>query len=313
MTTFAWIIGARGLLGSAVSRRLGYRPGWEQLDAEPLPWTRPELLAEQASTTMERLLSMAANRGGQWAVLWLAGSAVTAAQQRQLDEELDQLRLVLGAIGSRLEHAQPRGAIFFASSAGGVYGGALDPPFTEFTEPAPIAPYGRFKLDAEHVVREFAGRAGIPSLIGRIANLYGPGQRLEKMQGLISHLARAQISPEPASIFVPLDTLRDYLYVDDAADLIRDCMDELLRTGGEVTKIIASGTAVTIGDLLGHIRAIAKAHPHIRIGQSSAAALQSTDLRLRSEVWPHLDRRELTPLPAGIHATMLSVLAGRLS
>jgi UDP-glucose 4-epimerase len=45
------------------------------------------------------------------------------------------------------------------------------------------------------------------------------------------------------------------------------------------------------------------------LGQSEAAALQAIDLRLRSVVWTHLDRRDLTPLPVGIHATMRSVLA----
>jgi UDP-glucose 4-epimerase len=310
MRTVAWVIGARGLLGSAVSRHIARRTGWEQLAADPLPWSTPERLAEQAAATTARLVEETAD-GDRWAILWLAGSAVTAAPQRQLDEELEQLHLVLDAIGSRLDHAAP-GAFFYASSAGGIYGGAVDPPFTETTEPAPIAPYGHFKLAAESVVREFAERTGVPSLVGRIANLYGPGQRLEKMQGIISQLARAQISPEPASIFVSLDTIRDYLYVDDAAALVCDCVDELLRDGGHVIKILASGRAVTIGDLLGLVRALAKAHPHIRIGQSSAAAWQAKDLRLRSEVWPHLDRRELTPLPAGMHATMLSVLEGRL-
>jgi len=44
------------------------------------------------------------------------------------------------------------------------------------------------------------------------------------------------------------------------------------------------------------------------VGSSSAAAIQALDLRLHSTVWADLDRRELTPLPAGIRATIDAIL-----
>ncbi len=264
---------------------------------------------------MTRLLELVdATPDATWAVVWVGGAAVTATPERLMDEEFDQLETVLAAIESRVGRSAAAGAVFYASSAGGVYGGSTNPPFTEATEPAPISPYGHFKLRAEDAVARFGERTGIPTLVGRIANLYGPGQKLEKMQGLISQLARAQYSPAPASIFVSLDTTRDYLYVTDAAALVCDALDTLRETSAadgpvHVTKILASGSAATIGELLGHFRVLVKGHPHIMLGQSDAAALQAIDLRLRSTVWPELDRRDLTPLPVGIHATMVSVLA----
>ena len=54
-------------------------------------------------------------------------------------------------------------------------------------------------------------------MIGRFSNLYGPGQNLGKLQGLISRLALSAVTRQPINIFVPLDTIRDYVYVDDAA------------------------------------------------------------------------------------------------
>lgn len=308
--TVAWVIGARGLLGSALSTTISARQGWDLLGVEPLPWGDEGDLAGTAADTMERLLDAAVAAETTWSVIWAGGAGVTSTPQSALDAELTQLGTVLDALSSRLGREVPPGTIFYASSAGGVYGGSAEPPFTEASEPVPISPYGHFKLSAEAAVEQFAIAYGVASLVGRIANLYGPGQKLSKMQGLISHIARAQYSPAPASIFVPLDTVRDYLYVTDCAELICDALDYLAAAKGtaHVTKILASGQGVTIGELLGHFHALAKARPHIMLGQSSASALQASDLRLRSTVWPELDRRPLTPLPAGIHATMQSVL-----
>ena len=318
-TTVAWVIGARGLLGSAVTAEIASRAHWQLLPADPLPWSEPELLEGAATDTMTRLLEAVDELGADatltWAIVWVGGAAVTSTPERLLDEELAQLETVLAAIESRLGRSDAGGAVFYASSAGGVYGGSSNPPFTEATEPSPISPYGHFKLRAEDAIARFGERTGVSTLVGRIANLYGPGQKLEKMQGLISQLARAQYSPAPASIFVSLDTTRDYLYVTDAATLVCDALDELRveatasGAGSHVMKILASGSAATIGELLGHFHALVKGHPHIMLGQSAAASLQAIDLRLRSTVWPHLDRRDLTPLPVGIHATMRSVLA----
>jgi len=70
-----------------------------------------------------------------------------------------------------------------------------------------------------------------------------------------------------------------------------------------VTKILASQRAITIGAVLGEMRRIFKSSPRIVLGASAVSAMQARDLSLRSRVWPELDRRTLTPLPAGIAAT----------
>jgi UDP-glucose 4-epimerase len=153
----------------------------------------------------------------------------------------------------------------------------------------------------------------MPSVIGRITNLYGPGQRLDKSQGLISHLLLSRFGNIPATIFVPLETVRDYFYVDDCARLVLDSLWELerlgVRRGTAVTKIFGSGQGVSISSLLGHLRFITKAAPSVVIGRRPSAKFQAPDLRIRSIVWPHLDRREKTPIAAGFHATMIDVLS----
>lgn len=282
---------------------------------EPLPWSDDDALADRARLNAARLIAAATESGSRWSVIWVAGAAVTSTPPAAIAQELHQFQLVLDAIRSETESAgaAQSGSMFYASSAGGVYGGSVHPPFDETARPVPISGYGRFKLDAEKRLFEFSSASGISVVAGRIANLYGPGQKLGKMQGLISHLAKAQFSPTPASIFVPLDTIRDYIFVSDCAELLLDTVERLMEASAEsgrtaMIKNLATGQAVTISNLLGHFRNLAKGHPHVMLGASAEASMQGLDLRIASTVWPDLDQREYTSLPAGIKATMEDVL-----
>jgi UDP-glucose 4-epimerase len=76
-----------------------------------------------------------------------------------------------------------------------------------------------------------------------------------------------------------------------------------VAAGLVTTKILASQRAITIGAVIGEMRRIFKRSPRIVLGASPISALQAKDLSLRSRVWPELNRRTLTPLPAGIAAT----------
>jgi UDP-glucose 4-epimerase len=241
-----------------------------------------------------------------WSVLWCAGAGVTASSAEALQLELAALGQTLDALAAAPPAA--RGSFFFASSAGGVYAGVGAPPYDECSPVRPLAAYGQAKLDGEALVTSWTHRTGIPSLIGRIANIYGPGQNLAKAQGLISQICRSHLTGQPLSIFVSLDTLRDYLFAPDCAALIIDGLALLQQEGPGtgpkvVTKILASQRAVTIGAVLGEMRRIFKSSPRIVLGASAVSAMQARDLSLRSRIWPELDRRTLTPLPAGIAAT----------
>jgi UDP-glucose 4-epimerase len=322
MTRFVWVVGVNGLLGSALKRELPNRPRWQLIHTPSLPWHHPSMTTRTARTIVRNLLrhSMSDNaqkNDNEWSIVWVAGSGVVGSSAESLTAEYRQFTAILRVIGEEVTAAgaASRGTMFYASSAGGIYAGSHNPPYTEKTTPSPLAPYGHNKLRMEAAVTRFAQKTGVAALIGRIANLYGPGQKLDKMQGLISHLAKAQFSPQPASIFVPLDTVRDYLYVDDCATLILNSIEKLARITAiekvptTTTKIFCSGQAVTISSLIGYFRALAKGHPHIMLGSSHLTSLQAIDLRLESVVWPDLDRCPLTPLATGIHATILDIVA----
>ncbi len=296
-----WVLGAGGLLGRAVVEALrdAGTPLW--LPAEPIRWAGAES-ADQVASAALTFLRAAAEHGRGWQVCWCAGAGVTSTGQSALDAEVAVFRSLVSALASSAECRS--GALFLASSAGGVYAGSVGSPRDELTAPRPLAPYGRAKLALEAVATEFAARTGVPVLIGRLSNLYGPGQDLTKPQGLVSHLARAHLLGQPISIYVPLDTMRDYLYVSDAARLVVDgtarLRDRAEPSTGVVTKVLASQQSFTIGFLVAEFRRITRRRPRVVYGASSAAAYQARDLRLRSVVWPEIDRTPVVSLPVGM-------------
>jgi len=301
-----WVIGRGGLLGQSLetafdptgSSDLLWRP------PEPIAWWAARAGADDLRHHVGEFLRAAGDRP--WSVAWCAGAGVTDSSGQALQLELAALGETLDALA-----AAPRGsdgAFFFASSAGGVYAGVHAPPYDESSPVRPLGAYGQAKLDAEALVTAWSHRTGMPSLIGRIANLYGPGQNLAKAQGLISQICRSHLTGQPVSIYVSLDTLRDYFFAPDCAELIVKGLARLRReqsvtAPSVVTKVLASQRAITIGAVIGEMRRIFKRSPRVVLGASPVSALQARDLSLRSRVWPDLDRRTLTPLPVGIAAT----------
>jgi UDP-glucose 4-epimerase len=111
---------------------------------------------------------------------------------------------------------------------------------------------------------------------------------------------------QPVSIYVPLDTIRDYIFAPDCGEMVVDLLRRArLESGHDAfqVKVIASQRGVTIGAILAELRRVLKRRVRVIHGMSAAARYQSPDLRLISAVWTDLDRRPKTPLPVGIKLT----------
>ena len=293
----AWVVGATGLLGSAVCRRLAAQR--REFRTTDVPWDDPDAAVEALAHGAEQLPD------GGWEVYWCAGAGVVGSSQSELDAEVAVLEGFLGRWEAQPELAG--NGFFLASSAGGVYAGATDPPFTEHTEPAPISPYGRAKLRSEEIATAFAVRTSTALLVGRLANLYGPGQNLDKPQGLISQLCQAQLTRQPLSVYVPLDTMRDYLFVDDAAAMAVAGLGAVTPSGRRALKVLASERPTTVGAVLGDLHRVTRRRPPVVLGVSASSRYQVHDVRLRSVAWPRTSTFARTPMVSGIAATIASL------
>ena len=291
-----WTIGAGGLLGSAIRRQCD-----EAFSGSDIAWSEPDAAHLALRDDVRRFASEAAD--GPWALIWAAGAATVSTSPDCTSSELAALTSLLTDLRAHLPRGA--GAVFVTSSAGGVYAGSADPPFDSATTPVPVSPYGELKLAQERTATELL--AGVcPLVIGRISNLYGPGQNLAKLQGLISRLALAAATMHPVNIFVSLDTIRDYVYVDDAAGAVLRLVDDAARHQpvAPTCAIIASGEPTTIGQLIRTVNQVTKRKVPVALGSHASAAGQVADLRLV----PSDPATARTPLPAGIRRVYLDIL-----
>lgn len=299
-----WVLGARGLLGSHVVTAL--RRGSVPVLTTLVPWGEQQRVRAALTDGVARLEQEAA--GGPWRLAWCAGAGVVATTAQAMDVERAAFASLLDVLASRPRLAGC-GSVFMASSAGGVYAGSPHrPPFTEASATGALVAYGRTKLDMERDVAAFAERTGTAVLVGRIANLYGPGQDLTKAQGLVSQLSRAHLTGQPVSIYVSLDTLRDYVYAADVGELVAAALASL-PAGRVVVKVVATGRSATIGSLIGESTRHHRARARVVVKAPREGSGQIRDLRLRSVVWPQLDAHLRTPMAVGMARTAADVSA----
>lgn len=299
------VVGAGGLVGRHLVTAL------EQAHHEVLVASVPWREESGSISALLRALDdfRQAREGRPWSVAWCAGAGVVATSEDALAAEVRVFGRVMSALAASVGPDED-GVIFLASSAGGLYAGATGAPFDEHTEPAPLVPYGRAKLAMEQVVQNLAPQTGLRGVLGRLANVYGPGQTLGKPQGLLSQLCLADATGRPLPVYVSMDTIRDYLYVEDAATMIVRCLD-LVRgesRGSVVTKVLSSGRPVTVGYLVSEARRVFH-RPLRTIPVGGAGAGQVLDIRLASRVWPEVDAFASTPLAAGLARTASDIRA----
>jgi UDP-glucose 4-epimerase len=256
-------------------------------------------LAELTSVDAERI-----------EIYWCAGKGVTSSPASQLDAELALFERFLALLLDVPDSVRSRLGFFLASSVGGAYGGSSEPPFTESTPIQPGSAYGVTKMAMERSLVTATSRGEWRSFIARITNLYGPGQDLGKGQGLLSVIVASYLTRRPASIFVSLDTLRDYIYEDDCARVIVAGTDRAAGQprGTTVVKIVGAMAAQSIGAILGENRRLRGQRAPVILGQGSGAG-QASDLRVRSEVWTDLDALVRTTLPEGLDSLYRAQLA----
>jgi UDP-glucose 4-epimerase len=204
-----WVIGSGGLLGSALRHTVV-----DSFDAKPIRWGDQDESGEDLKANL-KVFTAQLDPNHPWRIIWAAGQATVSSSEDKCRNELTTFSEFVNHVQ---EHLTTAGRFFLTSSAGGVYAGSSDPPFNAESVPVPTSAYGRLKLDQEKILTvTFKGRVDVHTTIGRISNLYGPGQNLGKLQGLISHLILAALSKRAMNMFVPLDTIRDFLFVEDAA------------------------------------------------------------------------------------------------
>ena len=124
---------------------------------------------------------------------------------------------IVGSTWAMLEACVEVGVerVVFASSGGTVYGRQEGGRISETAEPRPISSYGLHKLIAEQCLALFNRQYGLRCISLRISNAFGPFQRGDNEQGIVSIFGRKIIASQAVTVFGDGSASRDFVYIED--------------------------------------------------------------------------------------------------
>ena len=219
----------RGLLGGAIVEQL-QRSGCEVATTLPVPWEDcPELCRR-----LEEMLSQAGHRGGGLDVIWSAGHCGFAATQPQCDEELANYSAALKVLVREVGQRVSRFRFHLLSSAGGLFEGQTA--VNADTSPCPRRPYGELKLTQERLARDCFGAR---SSIYRVATVYS-APRDGCRRGLVAALIENMRQDRETTITGGMNTLRDFVYLEDVARFIAHSLLTGCESGDELHWLVSA-------------------------------------------------------------------------
>ena len=147
--------------------------------------------------------------------------------------------------------------VFLLVSTDEVYGEVREGRSTEDVAFRPRSPYSASKAGAEHIAWAYAESFGLPLLVTRGSNNYGPYQYPEK---LIPVLITNAIDDMPLPLYNDGSAVRDYIFVEDHCRAINQVLHEAplgtvynVGTGVETTGL---GVAQAVLDIMGKPRSL---------------------------------------------------------
>lgn len=180
-----------------------------------------------------------------------------------------------------------------------VYDLASSQPINEEHPIKPASPYAASKVAAENMAISYYYGYGLPVLILRPFNTYGPNQKSTGEGGVISIFIKRHLEGKDIIIYGDGEQTRDFLYVEDCAEFITKAAFSEKAVGEVING--GSGTDISINDLALMIckdKSRIKHVPHIH-PQSEIRKLVCDSSKARRL----LEWKPKTPLENGIKKT----------
>ncbi len=139
----------------------------------------------------------------------------------------------------------------FASTGGAIYGEPEVIPCVEDTLPVPISPYGISKYAVEKYLNYYRLVHGLPHVVLRYSNVYGPRQNPHGEAGVVAIFCDRIKHGNPCEVFGDGKQTRDYIYVEDVARA------NILSLNAEDV-IINIGTAIetSVNDIVSELKRV---------------------------------------------------------
>ncbi len=153
------------------------------------------------------------------------------------------------------------GKVVFLSSGGTVYGKHQTGLCREADEAFPITSYGVQKLSIEKILYLYREMYGLDYRIVRLSNPYGPYQRPDGVQGVVTTFTYRALSGLPIEVYGDGSVVRDYIYIDDAVEGI---LKIARLPGNHRLYNLGRGEGRTVLDVIGAITGVLGAAPKVK-------------------------------------------------
>ena len=162
---------------------------------------------------------------------------------------------VTGTLGV-LDAARLGGGIpVVVASSSSVYGANASLPVGEDTVPAPMSPYAASKLGAESYALAYGLAFGLPVLVFRFFNVFGPLQRADHAYAaVVPAFVSAALSGDPLPVHGDGRQTRDFTYVDSVTAILSAALQRPWREPGPVN--LAFGGRHSLLELAGALEQI---------------------------------------------------------
>lgn len=234
------ILIGRGLVGLAIEKEL-INKGFKASTAYKSDWQDINRQTEFLKQAIDECITKKTNRID---FVWSAGKTGFSADKENTDREFKFFKILTELIVYEVvEKNNLDLKIHFMSSAGGLFEGERN--INIRTKRTPKRPYGWLKYNQENFLLNLNEKVTI--CIYRLSSLYGyikKGQRV----GLISALILNLVRQKTTHIYGKYGTLRDYLFVGDAATFIAN---EIKKVESESLNVftLVSGKPTTIFEI----------------------------------------------------------------
>ncbi len=211
---------------------------------------------------------------------YVVNFAAESHVDRSIGKPDDFIRTDMFGVFILLEAAKEFGIDrFIQISTDEVYGSILSGSFTEESTLRPSNPYSASKAGGDRLAYSYFATYGLPVIVTRASNNYGPYQYPEK---LIPLFVTNAIEDKPLPLYGDGKNIRDWLFVEDHCDAI----EFILRNGknGEVYNIAGGSEKENIEitnlilELVGKPKNLIRYVPD-RIGHDRRYSLDATKLK----------------------------------
>ena len=195
-----------------------------------------------------------------------------------------------------VEAARHNGTYVVMSSSSSVYGANPLLPKVERTWTQPLSPYAASKLAGEGYMLGYQASYGLPTLVFRFFNVFGPWQRPDHdYAAVVPKWLWKAMTGQVIEVHGHGTQTRDFTYVDSVVDVLMDAIERRVSLDSPIN--LAFGRRHSLLDLLERIEALLGVTPRVEFVAPRVGDVRNSenDPALLMETFPRVEPVDLDP------------------